>query len=197
MAVRLLLSCSLVTCTNTRFFPHPQNLFPCSKAALFCSLNVNNNNTEKQMKKQEPFVLTTPLYYVNAPPHMGSAYTTIAADAIARFQRLVGKNVIFITGTDEHGEKIATAATAAGSTPSQHCHNVSHAYKMLWNDLDIAYDKFIRTTDPSHEAIVKEFYSRVLTSGDIYRAEYEGLYCVNCEEYKVVLLHFENICVLE
>ncbi|CAN4096013.1 unnamed protein product [Withania somnifera] len=115
---------------------------------------------------------------------MGSAYTTIAADAIARFQRLLEKKVIFITGTDEHGEKIATAAAANGSSPSEHCDFVSQAYKALWKDLDISYDKFIRTTDPKHEAVVKEFYSRVLANGDIYRADYEGLYCVNCEEYK-------------
>ncbi|EPS61799.1 hypothetical protein M569_12993, partial [Genlisea aurea] len=132
----------------------------------------------------DPFVLTTPLYYVNAPPHMGSAYTTIAADAVARFQRLLGKKVVFITGTDEHGEKISSAAAANGSTPSEHCDFVSQAYKALWRELDISYDKFIRTTDPCHEAIVKEFYSLVLESGDIYRAFYEGLYCVNCEEYK-------------
>ncbi|KAK0591908.1 hypothetical protein LWI29_010105 [Acer saccharum] len=86
---------------------------------------------------------------------MGSAYTTIAADAIARFQRLLGKKVIFITGTDEHGEKIAAAAAT------------------LWKDLDIAYDKFIWTTDPKHEAVVKEFYSRDLANGDIYKADYE------------------------
>lgn len=132
----------------------------------------------------ESFVLTTPLYYVNAPPHMGSAYTTIAADAIARFQRLLGKKVIFITGTDEHGEKIATAAAASGSSPSEHCNVVSQSYKSLWKELDISYDKFIRTTDAKHEAVVKEFYSMVLANGDIYRADYEGLYCVNCEEYK-------------
>ncbi|CAA6657451.1 unnamed protein product [Spirodela intermedia] len=115
---------------------------------------------------------------------MGSAYTTIAADAVARFQRLLGKNVIFVTGTDEHGEKIAAAAAKSGSTPSDHCDNVSLAYRSLWKDLDISHDKFIRTTDPNHEAVVKEFYSRVLSSGDIYRADYEGLYCVDCEEYK-------------
>jgi methionyl-tRNA synthetase len=141
------------------------------------------------------------------------------------WQRLLGKKVVFITGTDEHGEKIATAAAAQGSNPSEHCDVISQAYKSLWKDvmlthhcnllsvfcngvvecsnccaglkfllllficflqLDISYDKFIRTTDPKHEAIVKEFYSRVLANGDIYRADYEGLYCVNCEEYKVV-----------
>lgn len=115
---------------------------------------------------------------------MGSAYTTIAADAIARFQRLMGKKVIFVTGTDEHGEKIATAAAAAGSSPNEHCDTISQAYRTLWKELDIAYDKFIRTTNPKHEAIVNEFYSKVLANGDIYRADYEGLYCVNCEEYK-------------
>lgn len=115
---------------------------------------------------------------------MGSAYTTIAADAIARFQRLLGKRVIFITGTDEHGEKIAISAAARGSSPSDHCDVISQAYKALWEKLDIAYDKFIRTTDSKHEAIVNEFYLRVLANGDIYHADYEGLYCVNCEEYK-------------
>lgn len=142
----------------------------------------------------EPFVITTPLYYVNAPPHMGSAYTTIAADAIARFQRLRGNKVIFITGTDEHGEKIAAAAEASGNSPIEHCDTVSYAYRMLWKDLDIAYDKFIRTTDSRHEAVVKEFYSRVFNNGDVYRADYEGLYCVNCEEYKDDKELLENNC---
>lgn len=131
-----------------------------------------------------PFVLTTPLYYVNAPPHMGSAYTTIAADAMARFQRLQGKTVVFITGTDEHGEKIAMAAADKGQNPKDHCDHIAHDYQALWRDLDITYDKFIRTTNPCHEAIVKEFYTRVIAKGDIYHADYEGLYCINCEEYK-------------
>ncbi|KAL2897070.1 Methionine--tRNA ligase chloroplastic/mitochondrial [Bienertia sinuspersici] len=147
---------------------------PLSKSSMFCTCSSSNDT----------FVITTPLYYVNAPPHMGSAYTTIAADAIARFQRLMEKKVIFVTGTDEHGEKIATAAAAVGSSPSDHCDTISQAYRMLWKELDIAYDKFIRTTNPKHEAIVNEFYSRVLANGDIYQADYEGLYCVNCEEYK-------------
>ncbi|KAL6867626.1 hypothetical protein ACP4OV_015650 [Aristida adscensionis] len=144
--------------------------------------------------REEPYVLTTPLYYVNAPPHMGSAYTTIAADAIARFQRLLEKKVIFITGTDEHGEKIATSAEDSGRNPKEHCDVISNSYKRLWADLDIEYDKFIRTTDHKHEAIVNDFYSRVLNSGDIYRADYEGLYCVNCEEYKDEKELAENNC---
>ncbi|XP_059666231.1 methionine--tRNA ligase, chloroplastic/mitochondrial [Cornus florida] len=177
-----------------------QNLFASSsKRALYCTCRTTSNNlpndaTQQLGKSSEPFVLTTPLYYVNAPPHMGSAYTTIAADAIARFQRLLGKKVIFITGTDEHGEKIATAAATRDSSPSEHCDVISQSYKTLWKELDIAYDKFIRTTDPKHEAIVKEFYSRVLANGDIYRADYEGLYCVNCEEYKDEKELLDNNC---
>ncbi|XP_010669911.1 methionine--tRNA ligase, chloroplastic/mitochondrial [Beta vulgaris subsp. vulgaris] len=157
------------------FRPNPVS----SKFSMLCTCSNSSSNSHN-----ETFVLTTPLYYVNAPPHMGSAYTTIAADAIARFQRLMEKKVIFVTGTDEHGEKIATAAAAAGSSPTDHCDTISQAYRTLWKELDIAHDKFIRTTNPKHEAVVNEFYSRVLANGDIYRADYEGLYCVNCEEYK-------------
>lgn len=166
-------------------------------AALYCSSSSTSNSRsrkEEEEDKEEPFVVTTPLYYVNAPPHMGSAYSTIAADAIARFQRLIGKKVIFVTGTDEHGEKIATAAAACGSSPKDHCDAISQSYRALWKHLDISYDTFIRTTDPKHEAIVEEFYSKVLANGDIYRADYEGLYCVNCEEYKDEKELLENNC---
>ncbi|KAK9139730.1 hypothetical protein Scep_009411 [Stephania cephalantha] len=162
------------------------------KSASFCTCRAVDSRAP--IGDDESFVITTPLYYVNAPPHMGSAYTTIAGDAIARFQRLLGKKVIFVTGTDEHGEKIASAAAAGGSKPIEHCDNISQAYKTLWKDLDIAYDKFIRTTDPCHEGIVKEFYARVLANGDIYYADYEGLYCVNCEEYKDEKELLENKC---
>lgn len=169
-----------------------------SGAALYCTCSDSSSSTDPNSTavptKEDPFVLTTPLYYVNAPPHMGSAYSTIAADAIARFQRLTGKKVIFITGTDEHGEKIATAAAAGGSSPNDHCDAISQSYRALWKDLDISYDKFIRTTDPKHEAIVEDFYSKVLANGDIYRADYEGLYCVNCEEYKDEKELLENNC---
>ncbi|CAN0837238.1 Methionine--tRNA ligase, chloroplastic/mitochondrial [Linum grandiflorum] len=166
-----------------------------SGRALFCSCTASSAaDSQRNGQAAETFVLTTPLYYVNAAPHMGSAYTTIAADAIARFQRLLGKKVILVTGTDEHGEKIATAAASCGATPTEHCDIVSQAYKSLWKDLDISYNKFIRTTDLQHEAIVKEFYSRVLANDDIYHADYEGLYCVNCEEYKDEKELLENKC---
>ncbi|CAM6127746.1 unnamed protein product [Calypogeia fissa] len=137
-----------------------------------------------ESEKGKAFIVTTPLYYVNAAPHMGSAYPTIAADALARFQRLQGRKVVFITGTDEHGEKIATSAAAQGRQPKDHCDLVAAEYQALWKELGISYDRFIRTTEVNHEKIVDEFYRRVLDNGDIYRADYEGLYCVNCEEYK-------------
>ncbi|XP_077223843.1 methionine--tRNA ligase, chloroplastic/mitochondrial-like [Tasmannia lanceolata] len=204
MAGRVLFSSQNTLCFLPQFSSLGSKTKHLTKSLSFCR-NPNSSpslyscksyihNGEGKPNKAEPFVLTTPLYYVNAPPHMGSAYTTIAADSIARFQRLLGKEVIFVTGTDEHGEKIATAAAAQGCSPSEHCDSVSHAYRTLWKDLDIAYDKFIRTTDPGHETIVKEFYTRVLNNGDIYRADYEGLYCVNCEEYKDEKDLLENGC---
>ncbi|KAL6137077.1 hypothetical protein ACLB2K_062372 [Fragaria x ananassa] len=212
-----------MTYPNSPHPNRPTNLFQTPKMAaaagarINCFLNPLNSKTTTRLtthlhfrlsKKKpptfstrasaappnDPFVLTTPLYYVNAPPHMGSAYTTITADAIARFQRLLGKTVIFITGTDEHGEKIATAAAANNSSPAQHCDLISQSYITLWKNAYIGYDKFIRTTDPKHEAIVKEFYSRVLDNGEIYRADYEGLYCISCEEYKDEKELLENNC---
>ncbi|KAI4370615.1 hypothetical protein MLD38_018950 [Melastoma candidum] len=192
---------SSLHCKPTRFNPR-QQYYRSRSRVLFGSQPLSSlGNGAYRCKcssngaaEMESFVITTPLYYVNAPPHMGSAYTTIAADAIARFQRLLGKRVIFVTGTDEHGEKIAAAASARGSNPMEHCNLISRAYQNLWNELDISYDKFIRTTEAKHEAIVKQFYSRVLTKGDIYRADYEGLYCINCEEYKDEKDLLENNC---
>ncbi|KAH7293502.1 hypothetical protein KP509_28G028400 [Ceratopteris richardii] len=149
-----------------------------------CSNEVSIERSTVETVGKKPFVITTPLYYVNAPPHMGSAYPTIAADALSRFQRLQGEKVIFVTGTDEHGEKIALSAAAKGRVPKEHCDIISEDYQSLWKDLDINYDRFIRTTDSRHEKIVDEFYQRVHDKGDIYRADYEGLYCINCEEFK-------------
>ena len=133
---------------------------------------------------QEFFVLTTPLYYVNGLPHIGSAYTTIAADACARFERMQGKAVRFVTGTDEHGQKIQRTAAEAGKPPQMHCDAIAAEFVALWKKLDIQYDRFIRTTDPRHEAIVKAFFQRVWEAGDIYIGQQKGWYCVACEEYK-------------
>ena len=115
---------------------------------------------------------------------MGSAYTTIAADVLARFHRLSGHRVSFVTGTDEHGEKIALAASNRGMQPKEHCDGIVAAYKTLWQALDISYTTFVRTTDAKHESLVQTVLERVWQRGDIYKASYEGYYCVDCEEYK-------------
>lgn len=128
--------------------------------------------------------LTTPLYYVNAPPHMGSAYPTMAVDALARFYRLAGATTTFVTGVDEHGEKIAAAAAAAGRAPQAHCDAVSATFRELWAALDIQPDVFVRTTGAAHGAVVAQFMERVWAAGYIYKSAYAGLYCTGCEEYK-------------
>lgn len=130
------------------------------------------------------FSITTPLYYVNALPHIGSAYTTIAADAIARFHRLLGESVLLITGTDEHGQKIQRTAEERGMSPQDHCDEIVGGFERLWQLLNIAYDRFSRTTALRHEAIVKEFYQRVWENNDIYEGRQTGWYCVACEEFK-------------
>jgi methionyl-tRNA synthetase len=130
------------------------------------------------------FAITTPLYYVNDLPHLGSAYTTIAADVLARFRRLQGDSVLLITGTDEHGQKIQRTAESLGRSPQEHCDLVVSGFESLWQQLGIHYDRFIRTSDPQHEAIVKEFFQRVWDQGDIYLGQQKGWYCVSCEEFK-------------
>lgn len=135
-------------------------------------------------KKVKTFALTTPLYYVNDVPHVGSAYTTMAADVVARFQRLLGNEVLLITGTDEHGQKIQRSAENLGKAPQEFCDEISLTFSSLWELLNIKYDRFIRTTSPRHEAIVKEFFQRVWDAGDIYQGQQKGWYCVSCEEFK-------------
>jgi methionyl-tRNA synthetase len=130
------------------------------------------------------FAVTTPLYYVNALPHIGSAYTTIAADAIARFHRLLGHPVLMITGTDEHGQKIQRTAEERGVAPQAHCDEIVSGFQDLWQRLNINCDRFSRTTADRHEAIVKAFYQRVWENGDIYEGRQQGWYCVSCEEFK-------------
>ncbi len=134
--------------------------------------------------KKHTFSITTPLYYVNDLPHIGSAYPTIAADAMARFQRLQGKSVLFVTGSDEHGQKIERTAESLGRSPQEHCDLVVEGFKSLWDKLNIRYDRFIRTTDDRHAAIVNEFFQRVWENDDIYLSQQQGWYCVACEEFK-------------
>ncbi len=130
------------------------------------------------------FAITTPLYYVNDVPHMGSAYTTIAADVMARFYRLQGMPVLSITGTDEHGQKIQRTAEKAERSPQEHCDLIVKSFESLWQKLNIRYDRFSRTTATKHEAIVTEFFQRVWDRGDIYSGHQQGYYCVACEEFK-------------
>jgi methionyl-tRNA synthetase len=131
-----------------------------------------------------PYTLTTPLYYVNDRAHLGSTYTTLACDAIARFQRLRGQEVHFITGCDEHGLKIQRTAEAAGLTPQAHCDAVSEGYRQLWQRWQISNNHFIRTSDPRHRQVVEAFFARVVANGDVREGRQQGWYCVACEEYK-------------
>ncbi len=126
---------------------------------------------------------TTPIYYPNDVPHLGHAYTTIAADVLSRWNKLLGKEVFFLTGTDEHGKKLASTAEKAGKKPKEFIDNLIPEFKKAWESLNIEYDRFIRTTDPDHEKIVKEILQKVYDNGDIYKGEYEGLYCTSCEAY--------------
>ncbi|MDO4987490.1 MAG: methionine--tRNA ligase [Synergistes sp.] len=129
------------------------------------------------------FYITTPIYYVNDVPHIGHAYTTIAADVLKRWHRSGGEDSYFLTGTDEHGQKIQTAAEKRGITPIELCDEVVQNFKKLWDVLNIDNDDFIRTTQPRHEKVVQEVFRRLKASGDIYKGEYEGWYCVPCETY--------------
>ena len=121
--------------------------------------------------------ITTPIYYINAQPHIGHAYTTMLADAIARSQRLMGQDVFFLTGTDEHGQKVARAAQKAGLETKTFADEVSSAFRQMCTDLTISNDDFIRTTEPRHYAAAQEIWKRVEKAGDIYKGEYEGWYC--------------------
>jgi len=129
------------------------------------------------------FYITTPIYYPNDIPHIGHAYTTIAADVIARWKKQKGNDVFFLTGTDDHGKKIAEAAREAGKSPKDFTDELIPKFKDAWNRLDIEYDRFIRTTDKDHEQLVKEILQKVYDKGDIYKGKYEGLYCIYCEAY--------------
>ncbi|HPN96635.1 MAG TPA: methionine--tRNA ligase [Candidatus Moranbacteria bacterium] len=132
------------------------------------------------------FYITTPIYYVNAKPHIGHAYTTIAADVLARFyrQQLGKENVFFLTGTDEHGQKIQKVAESAGKNPQEFTDEIVAHFKELWDKLDIKYDNFIRTTDESHKKAVQKVLQTLYDNGAIYKGEYEGLYCIGCEQFK-------------
>lgn len=142
-------------------------------------------------KESEKFYITTPIYYVNDKPHIGHAYTTVIADVFARYQRKIkGKdNVFFLTGTDEHGSKVAKSAASHDVSPQEYSDRISEEYKKIWKDLDISYDEFFRTTDPRHEKIVQDYLQQLYDKGYIYKSIYKGLYCVGCEKF----LSFDEI----
>jgi len=132
---------------------------------------------------RRPFYLTKPIYYVNDEPHIGHAYTTIVADAIARYRRATGHDVRFVTGTDEHGQKIERAAAKLGIKPIELADRVVSRYHELWKRLEISHDDFIRTSEARHHATVAQVIARMKAAGDIYEAPYEGWYCAGCESF--------------
>jgi methionyl-tRNA synthetase len=138
---------------------------------------MSNQNSCKEI------FITTPIYYVNDVAHIGHAYTTIIADMLARYSRLVGYDTFFLTGTDEHGQKIETSAKAKGKTAKEYADEVSGKFKQLWDDFDISYDKFIRTTNEDHKIGVQKAFEKMYQKGDIYKGNYEGNYCVGCETF--------------
>ncbi|MFN0118266.1 MAG: methionine--tRNA ligase [Elusimicrobiota bacterium] len=129
------------------------------------------------------FYLTTPLYYVNDVPHIGHAYTTIAADILARWKRLNNEAVFFLTGTDEHGAKIAKAAEKTGETPAEFVNRIANEYKRMWTTLNISYDDFIQTSSNRHKAVVQDIFEKLKAKGDIYKGIYEDWYCIHDESY--------------
>lgn len=131
----------------------------------------------------ESFYITTPIYYVNAQPHLGHAYSTIVADAAVRLHRMEGQSAIMLTGTDEHGDKIVQAAEKAGQTPQQFTDDISASFSSLWPELEIGYDRFVRTTSPEHVRRVQDFMKRIYDAGDIYFGEFGGYYCYGCERF--------------
>ena len=132
---------------------------------------------------KKKFYITTAIDYVNAAPHIGHAYQKIVADALARWHRLLGEDVFFLTGTDEHGKKVQLSAEKAGKSPREFVDEVSEKFKEAWKLLNVRPDRFIRTTDEDHKKIVREIIEKVKKKGEVYLGTYEGLYCVDCEAY--------------
>jgi methionyl-tRNA synthetase len=145
-------------------------------------------------EKRKTFYLTTPIYYPSGNLHIGHAYTTVAGDAMARYKRLRGYDVMYLTGTDEHGQKIQEKAEEKGVTPKQYVDEIVSGIQELWKKLDISYDDFIRTTEERHKKVVQKIFARLLEQGDIYLGEYEGWYCTPCESYYTERQLVDNNC---
>ena len=132
---------------------------------------------------KEKFYITTPIYYPSDKLHIGHSYCTVAADTIARYKRAQGYDVMFLTGTDEHGQKIQRIAEERGVTPQEYVDNIVKGIKELWTLMDISNDRFIRTTDEMHVKAVQKIFNKLYEKGDIYKSEYEGWYCTPCESF--------------
>jgi len=135
------------------------------------------------LKSEKSFYITTPIYYVNDVPHIGHAYTTIAADILARYKRLEGYQVFFLTGTDEHGQKVEKAAEDRGVDPKDHCDEMVKRFQSLWQRLAISNNDFIRTTEIRHKKVVQKILQDLYDRGEIYQADYQGWYCIPCERF--------------
>ncbi len=133
--------------------------------------------------ERKPYYITTPIYYPSANLHIGHSYTTVIADTLARYKRLQGYDVMFLTGSDEHGQKIQDKAAEAGKTPKQYVDEIVEGFKNLWELLDVKYDRYIRTTDEYHKATVQKIFKTLYDKGDIYKGFYEGMYCKPCETF--------------
>lgn len=140
------------------------------------------------------YYLTTPLYYVNDKPHIGHSYTNIMADALARYRRLKGENVFFLTGTDEHGKKVEQAAQERGLTGQELADQMVVVFQDLWKRLNISHNEFIRTTERRHGLVVEAVFKKLLAKGDIYKGEYEGWYCTPCETFLTETQAENNVC---
>lgn len=143
----------------------------------------NKKIRSDKMSNRETFYITTPIYYPNDKLHIGHSYTTVAADALARFNRMKGLDVMFITGTDEHGQKIENTARKNGKTPKEYVDEIVASILELWELMDISYDDFMRTTDERHIKVVQKIFTKLYEKGDIYKDKYEGLYCTPCESF--------------
>lgn len=135
------------------------------------------------MCKKKPFYITTPIYYPSGNPHIGHCYTTVACDSIARYRRMQGFDVMFLTGTDEHGLKIEQKAAEKGITPKQYVDEIVDVFKKLWSFMNISYDRYIRTTDDYHVETVQKIFKELYDKGYIYKGEYKGKYCTPCESF--------------
>jgi methionyl-tRNA synthetase len=146
-------------------------------------LNFDKRIEDLTLASCKKIYITTPIYYVNDVAHIGHAYTTIIADAVARFSKLMGYETFLLTGTDEHGQKIEESAKKRNRTPKEYADEISKTFKDLWDDFGIEYDHFIRTTDEYHKEGVKKAFEKMYENGDIYKGSYKGNYCVSCESF--------------